>query len=623
MAFKFDKQKVVKVLPFVMIGYFANKLAQAFTAATGSDAGEIITNGLKNIAQVFHNPLPSLMPVDLLVGVAGAALIKLYIYVKAKNAKKYRKGSEYGSARWGNANDIKPYMAEKFEDNVILTETERLTMEGRPAAGPKYARNKNILVVGGSGSGKTRFFVKPNLLQMHSFFPEHNIRFIAIGNSVDSSIQGNSDFTPMINLMNEWYARDTSRKIQAVFRSRMQDGKRVSPSVPYGYLRDPADKQKLIIDEEPAQIVRRIFDMIIAGKGVNAVARALTEDKVLIPSAYAAEHCPENCHSKSYHDKYHWTSTTIGHILEKREYMGDTVLGKSVSVNFKTKKRKQVAKDELMIFENTHPAIIDREKWELAQKTKRVVKRSSSSGEAPHALSGLMYCADCGRPLNRHINRVKGKELRPSDHSFVCSSYRGNYNPCTMHYIKSCDIESIVLEQIQAITAYVAENEDEFVQTVEGLAANQQNKEEKAAKEALTKANKRIEELNVLIKKLYEANALGRIPDDHFSRMFAEYDSEQKQLQSQVKGYEKMLSEVGDSRNKANKFLRIVRKYSKPTELTATLANEFIEKIIVHEAIKENGPKSRGGERRQKVEVYFNFIGQISDVIHRKAETAA
>ncbi|MBP3854076.1 MAG: type IV secretory system conjugative DNA transfer family protein [Ruminiclostridium sp.] len=170
MAFKFDKQKVVKVLPFVMIGYFADKLAQAFTTASGSDAGEIITNGLKNIAQVFHNPLPSLMPVDLLVGIAGAALIKLYIYVKAKNAKKYRKGSEYGSARWGNANDIKPYMAEKFEDNVILTETERLTMEGRPAAGPKYARNKNILVVGGSGSGKTRFFVKPNLLQMHSSY---------------------------------------------------------------------------------------------------------------------------------------------------------------------------------------------------------------------------------------------------------------------------------------------------------------------------------------------------------------------------------------------------------------------------------------------------------------------
>ena len=170
MAFKFDKQKVIKVLPFVMIGYFADKLAQAFTTASGHDAGEMITNGLKNIGQVFHDPLPSFAPIDLLVGVAGALLVKLFIYVKGKNAKKYRKGCEYGSARWGTAADIKPYMAEKFEDNVILTETERLTMEGRPAAGPKYARNKNILVVGGSGSGKTRFFVKPNLLQMHSSY---------------------------------------------------------------------------------------------------------------------------------------------------------------------------------------------------------------------------------------------------------------------------------------------------------------------------------------------------------------------------------------------------------------------------------------------------------------------
>ncbi|MBP3858084.1 MAG: recombinase family protein [Ruminiclostridium sp.] len=455
------------------------------------------------------------------------------------------------------------------------------------------------------------------------FFPEHDIRFIAIGNSIDSTVQGNNDFAPMINLMNEWYARDTSRKIQAVFKSRMQDGKRVSPSVPYGYLRDPDDKQKLIIDEEPAQVARRIFDMIIAGKSVSAVARTLTEEKILIPSAYAEIHYPENCHSKCYHDKYYWTPTTIGHILEKREYMGDTVLGKSVSVNFKTKKHKQVDKDELMIFENTHPAIVDREKWELAQKTKRVVKRTSTTGEAPHALSGLMYCADCGRPLNKHINRIKGKEPRPSDYCFVCFSYRNAYTPCTMHYIKMCDIEEIVLERIQAISAYATENEKEFIESVSGLVDLQQSNEERTVRSALSKASKRIEELNVLIKKLYEANALGKIPDDHFNRMFAEYDTEQKQLQSQVKEYEKSLSDVSDSKEKANRFMRIVRKYSNPKVLTAALANEFIEKIIVHEAIKENGPKCRGCERRQKVEVYFNFIGQISDVIHRKAETAA
>ncbi len=170
MTFKFDKKKVTKVLPFIMLGYFANKLSQAFTSADGTQLGDIIMNGIRNVGQVFRNPLPSFNPIDLLIGVVGALLIKFVVYMKGKDAKKYRKGCEYGSARWGTSEDIKPYMAEKFEDNVILTETERLTMEGRPAAGPKYARNKNILVIGGSGSGKTRFFVKPNLLQMHSSY---------------------------------------------------------------------------------------------------------------------------------------------------------------------------------------------------------------------------------------------------------------------------------------------------------------------------------------------------------------------------------------------------------------------------------------------------------------------
>lgn len=167
---KFDKQKVMKVLPFVILGYAFNKVSQAFTSAAGTELGDKIMNGMDSLGEVFLNPLPSFNPIDILIGIAGGVIIKLAIYIKGKDAKKYRKGCEYGSARWGNAEDIKPYMADKFEDNVILTETERLTMDGRPKAGPKYARNKNILVIGGSGSGKTRFYVKPNLLQMHSSY---------------------------------------------------------------------------------------------------------------------------------------------------------------------------------------------------------------------------------------------------------------------------------------------------------------------------------------------------------------------------------------------------------------------------------------------------------------------
>ncbi|MBQ3162571.1 MAG: type IV secretory system conjugative DNA transfer family protein [Oscillospiraceae bacterium] len=198
---KFDKQKVMKVLPFIILGYFFNKVSQAFTSAAGTELGDKIMNGMDGLGEVFLNPLPSFNPIDLLIGVAGGVIVKLVIYVKGKNAKKYRKGCEYGSARWGNAEDIKPYMADKFEDNVILTETERLTMDGRPKAGPKYARNKNILVIGGSGSGKTRFYVKPNLLQMHSSYVVTDPKGTVL-NEVGKALQDGGYAIKVLNTIN-------------------------------------------------------------------------------------------------------------------------------------------------------------------------------------------------------------------------------------------------------------------------------------------------------------------------------------------------------------------------------------------------------------------------------------
>lgn len=198
---KFDKQKVMKVLPFIILGYFFNKVSQAFTSAAGTELGDKIMNGMDGLGEVFLNPLPSFNPIDLLIGVAGGVIVKLVIYVKGKNAKKYRKGCEYGYARWGNAEDIKPYMADKFEDNVILTETERLTMDGRPKAGPKYARNKNILVIGGSGSGKTRFYVKPNLLQMHSSYVVTDPKGTVL-NEVGKALQDGGYAIKVLNTIN-------------------------------------------------------------------------------------------------------------------------------------------------------------------------------------------------------------------------------------------------------------------------------------------------------------------------------------------------------------------------------------------------------------------------------------
>lgn len=229
-------------------------------------------------------------------------------------------------------------------------------------------------------------------------FKEKGVRFIAINNGIDSENQQDSDFTPFLNIMNEWYARDASRKIQAVFKARMQEGKRVSPSVPYGYLRDPDDKQKLIIDEEPAAVVRRIYQMVIEGKGVTLIANTLRDEKVLIPAAYAKIHCPENDHSKGFTSPYLWSPTVVASILAKQEYMGHTVLGKTISVSYKTKKRRKATPDELMVFKNTHPAIVDEETWNLAQKLRKTVRKPSYD-RPPHPLTGLVYCADCGHKM--------------------------------------------------------------------------------------------------------------------------------------------------------------------------------------------------------------------------------
>ena len=284
-------------------------------------------------------------------------------------------------------------------------------------------------------------------------FKEKGVRFIAINNGIDSANQQDSDFTPFLNIMNEWYARDASRKIQAVFKSRMQDGKRVSPSVPYGYLRSPEDKQKLIIDEEPAAVVRRIYQMVIEGKGVTAIADILTAEKVLIPSAYAKIHCPENDHSKGFTNPYLWSPTAVSYILEKQEYMGHTVLGKTVSVSYKTKKRRRAEPDELMIFKNTHPAIVDEETWHLAQKLRKTVRKPSYD-RPPHPLTGLVYCADCGSKMTHRQPSPTKKKKYDADDAYICGSYRQRTRDCTMHFIKTSVLWELILTAIREVLWY-------------------------------------------------------------------------------------------------------------------------------------------------------------------------
>ena len=440
-------------------------------------------------------------------------------------------------------------------------------------------------------------------------FPEKGVRFIAINNSVDSANPMENDFTPFLNIMNEWYAKDTSNKIRAIFRSRMQDGKRCSGAIPYGYKRDPEDKNHLLIDEEAAKVVRRIYQMVIDGMGSQAIANQLTADNVLIPSAYLEQSEHGESRNHSYHDPCRWNCTAVSYILDKQEYMGHTVLGKTICENFKTKKRRKARPDELIIFENTHEPIIDAETWHLVQKLRRRTRRKLANGSYSHRLSGLVYCADCGKRLSysspQSQHRPDGKTY-DADSSFRCPTYKSMYGECTMHYIKSSTLDKLVNEAVRKIARYVLRNEQAFLEQVRVLTSADQKQTQSEDKKELVNIKKRIAELDNYIKRLYEGNASGKIPDRQFEKLMAQYDSEQQELEERVKEIEASIHEIQQESENGQQFVRLVQKYRDLTEIDQTALNEFIDKVVVHEATG-----GRTADRSQQIDIYFNFIGQF------------
>ena len=440
-------------------------------------------------------------------------------------------------------------------------------------------------------------------------FPEKGVRFIAINNSVDSANPTENDFTPFLNIMNEWYAKDTSNKIRTIFRSRMQDGKRCSGAIPYGYRRDPEDKNHLLIDEEAAKVVRRIYQMVIDGMGSQAIANQLTADNVLIPSAYLEQSEHGESRNHSYHDPCRWNCTAVSYILDKQEYMGHTVLGKTICENFKTKKRRKAKPDELIIFENTHEPIIDAETWHLVQKLRRRTRRKLANGSYSHRLSGLVYCADCGKRLSysspQSQHRPDGKTY-DADSSFRCPTYKSMYGECTMHYIKSSTLDKLVDEAVRKIARYVLRNEQAFLEQVRVLTSADQKHTQSEDKKELVNIKKRIAELDNYIKRLYEGNASGKIPDRQFEKLMAQYDSEQQELEERVKEIEVSIHEIQQESENGQQFVRLVQKYRDLTEIDQTALNEFIDKVVVHEATG-----GRTADRSQQIDIYFNFIGQF------------
>lgn len=440
-------------------------------------------------------------------------------------------------------------------------------------------------------------------------FPEKGVRFIAINNSVDSANPTENDFTPFLNIMNEWYAKDTSNKIRTIFRSRMQDGKRCSGAIPYGYRRDPEDKNHLLIDEEAAKVVRRIYQMVIDGMGSQAIANQLTADNVLIPSAYLEQSEHGESRNHSYHDPCRWNCTAVSYILDKQEYMGHTVLGKTICENFKTKKRRKARPDELIIFENTHEPIIDAETWHLVQKLRRRTRRKLANGSYSHRLSGLVYCADCGKRLSYSSPQSQHRpdeKTYDADSSFRCPTYKSMYGECTMHYIKSSTLDKLVDEAVRKIARYVLRNEQAFLEQVRVLTSADQKHTQSEDKKELVNIKKRIAELDNYIKRLYEGNASGKIPDRQFEKLMAQYDSEQQELEERVKEIEVSIHEIQQESENGQQFVRLVQKYRDLTEIDQTALNEFIDKVVVHEATG-----GRTADRSQQIDIYFNFIGQF------------
>ena len=437
-------------------------------------------------------------------------------------------------------------------------------------------------------------------------FPKKNVRFIAVNNGVDSANPADNDFTPFLNIMNEWYAKDTSKKIKAVFKAKMRDGKRVSGAVPYGYYRKPEDKQTLYVDEASASVVRRIFQLACDGMGATAIADTLSEDKILIPSAYARQNHPEDCQCTNYHDPYTWNATTVGYILNRREYLGHTVLGKTTRDNFKTKRKRIANEDELLVFYNTHEAIIDQETYDKAQRMRKRVSPRRNSEQPAHRLSGLLYCADCGSRLAYINSKPKDGKIYDSNQAFRCSRYHNKYHSCTGHYIKASTIEMLIYQATKRVSQYVLKDEKEFVEQLKAQYELQCEKDNTDDKKELLEAKRRMMDLDDLIKGLYENFTLGRLPERQFNRLMTEYDTEQSNLEQRMSELETATERISTKAVQIDKFVRLVKKYRDFEELTTPMLNDFIEKVVIHEA--EGG---RTKDRTQQVDIYFNFIGNF------------
>ena len=450
------------------------------------------------------------------------------------------------------------------------------------------------------------------------FFREKGVRFIAVSNGVDSTNNTSSEFAPFLNIMNEWYLRDCSRKITAVLRAKGKEGKPITSNPPYGYVKSPDDKNLWLVDEEAAEVVKKIFRLTVEGMGPYQIAKRLMAEKVEKPSYYQATRQRGNFKTMcDFETPYNWTGGSVVRILERPEYMGDTVNFRSHKESYKDKKAVKNSSEDILIFQDTHEPIIDRRTWYLVQELRKTVRRVDTSGEGS-LLTGKLYCADCGGKMHyrrsttragRDWRGIPNGEVQHTSAGFNCSTYnssRKKYKQvCCSHSIKEDTVKQLILESIQYALKSVRMDEAAFIKSMRSASEVRDKGEVKKLKTDLAKKEKRFADLDLLIKKVYEDNAMGKLPDRRYEMLSSDYEKEQQEIEISIREIQEKLMQFEEDTDRTEEFLSLVHKYTDIQELTPAIVNEFVDRVLVHK-IEETD-----GDRIQEIEIFLNYIGRV------------
>ena len=446
-------------------------------------------------------------------------------------------------------------------------------------------------------------------LYIEERFPMFGVRYIAINDNVDTDSSESNDLMPFKNLFNEWFIRDTSRKIRAVLKAKAERGERLGTKAPYGYIKDPETK-KLAVDDEAAAIVRRIFAMCASGNGPSQIARILKKEQVLTPTMYAYTRYGMNHTCLDTAHPYNWSDSAIANLLENEIYLGNTVNMKYSTKSYKDKRRVEHSREECLVFKDTHPALITQEVWDIVQRVRKNRRRPTKM-EEQNKYSGLVFCADCGSNMVLH----RARTMSASYNHFTCRTYKKDGESCTGHYIRECVLDEVVLEDLRRVTAMARERPEEFAAYIGSRQSAEIQREIRRQEKELAAMRKRKAELDAIFKKLYEDSVLSRITTEQFQMLSSSYTEEQNQIAAGIPQKEADIQRLRETVSGTDGFLDKAKRYMDITELTPELLRLSIEKIVVHE--KE---VKWSKHAPQTVEIYYNGIGFI-DKQHQDMES--